>query len=313
MKGLELSKRYYEEYGAPMLDGKFPELRGKIAVGLFGAGSECFGYDDGISRDHDYEPSFIIVLPSEEEVSRRQAFLLEREYDKLPAEFIGVKRNKVDPVGGSRRGVIRAEDFFMQKTGKKDGLLSGDEWFTVPEHYLAEAVNGEVFRDDAGTFSATREYLSSYPKDVLLKKLAGNLLLAAQAGQYNYPRMIKRGDTAGAQVCAAEFVKRAMNAAFLIEKKYRPYYKWSFRALSELPEMKNLYSSLEYLLSSDNSPENAAKKTETTENVCALLAAAVSEKYTGEKTGNDLERLAYAVNGKISDPVLRNKSVFYGV
>ena len=312
MKGLELCRKYYEEYGAPMIAEKFPDLKGKIAVGLFGGGSECFGYDDEISRDHDYEPSFIIVLPSETEVSRRDAFLLEREYAKLPDEFMGYKRNKLNPVGGSRRGVIRAEDFLTEKTGRADGLLSGDEWFSVPEHYLAETVNGEIFFDGSGTFTAVRDYLSAYPKDVKLKKLAGALLLAAQAGQYNYPRMIKRGDTAGAQVCAAEFVRHAMNAAFLIEEKYQPYYKWAFRALSELPEMKTLCDPLEFLLSSYNSPDLARDKTEKIEFVCSFLANAVAERITGEKE-SDLGKLAYAVNDKIADATLRNRSVLYGV
>ena len=53
MKGLELAKAYYEEYGRPMIREKFPDYEGRIAVGLAGEGSECFGYDDEISRDHD--------------------------------------------------------------------------------------------------------------------------------------------------------------------------------------------------------------------------------------------------------------------
>ena len=61
MKGLELSKRFYETYGAPMLSEKFPELEDKLAIGLVGDGSECFGYDDDISRDHDFEPGFCIL------------------------------------------------------------------------------------------------------------------------------------------------------------------------------------------------------------------------------------------------------------
>ena len=42
MRGLELSERFYLEYGAPMIREKFPELEGIIAVGLAGSGSECW-------------------------------------------------------------------------------------------------------------------------------------------------------------------------------------------------------------------------------------------------------------------------------
>ena len=49
MKGLELSEKYFEEYGRPMLDAEFRDILPYLAVGLFGSGSECFGYDDEVS------------------------------------------------------------------------------------------------------------------------------------------------------------------------------------------------------------------------------------------------------------------------
>ena len=58
MKGLELSQAFFEEHGRPMLETQFPELLPFLAAGLFGSGSECFGYDDVTSQDHDFEPGF---------------------------------------------------------------------------------------------------------------------------------------------------------------------------------------------------------------------------------------------------------------
>ena len=116
--GLALSRRYYEEFGIPMLEG-FPGIRDFLAVGLAGSGSECFGYDDEVSRDHDFEPGFVLFLPSEGSglVSRRDAFLLERAYDALPREFEGLSRSRMNPVGGRRRGPLRTEEFFGSKCG----------------------------------------------------------------------------------------------------------------------------------------------------------------------------------------------------
>ena len=54
IKGLELSKLYFENIYLPELRKEFPELLERMAVGLAGEGSECFGYDDEISRDHDF-------------------------------------------------------------------------------------------------------------------------------------------------------------------------------------------------------------------------------------------------------------------
>ena len=97
MKGLELSRAYFERFGRPMLEEQFPELMPFLAAGLCGSGSECFGWDDEVSRDHDFEPGFCLFLPEEELVNRRQEFLLERAYAKLPAAFGGVERARMRP------------------------------------------------------------------------------------------------------------------------------------------------------------------------------------------------------------------------
>ena len=115
MRGLEIAKAFYHEYGEPMLREKFPEILPFMAVGLLGRGSECLGFDDEVSRDHDFEPGFCVFLPGEEIVDRRTAFLLERAYDRLPREFMGLRRGLMQPVGGPRRGVIRAAEFFTEK------------------------------------------------------------------------------------------------------------------------------------------------------------------------------------------------------
>ena len=127
MKGLEISKRFYEEYGERMIDENFSDIAGVICIGLFGEGSECFGFDDEISLDHDFEAGFCIMLPDESVVDRRRAFELERAYAKLPSEFMGFRRALVSPVGGNRRGVMRASEFFKAKVGKGTTV-----WFSIP-------------------------------------------------------------------------------------------------------------------------------------------------------------------------------------
>ena len=66
MKGLELCKEYFLAYGEEMLKA-FPEVENRIAAGLAGEGSECYGFDDELSRDHDFEPGFCLWLTEEEE------------------------------------------------------------------------------------------------------------------------------------------------------------------------------------------------------------------------------------------------------
>ena len=313
MGGLELSREFFDAYGKPMLEAQFPHLLPKLAVGLFGSGSECFGYDDEISRDHDFEPGFCIFLPGEDAVDRRSAFLLERAYAKLPKEFRGFRRQTLLPVGGARHGVLRTGEFFQAMVGAPDGLLTAAQWLTIPEEALAEAVNGELYFDNLGEVTHIRASLAEYPADIRLKRLAGQLLLMGQAGQYNYGRCLRHGETAAAQLAAHEFVKSALSAIFLLNRSYQPYYKWSFRALRALPKLGNLASPLETLISTPNGPEDIPAKERIIEETALAVASLLREEGLSAVPGGELEAHAYAVNDRIGDGELRNLHILAAV
>ena len=312
-RGIELARAYWEQYGEPMLREGFPELLPHVAAGLFGSGSECFGFDDEISRDHDFEPGFMLLLPGEDAVDRRSAFLLERAYAKLPDAFMGLTRSRMQPVGGPRRGVIRAADFFMEKTGSADGVLTVGQWLSLPEYALAEAVNGALFYDGPGGVTAIRERLSAYPGDIRRKKLAGHILLMGQAGQYNYPRCLKHGEKGAAQLAAIEFARHAMSAVFLLNGVYQPYYKWALRAMRALPRLSLLAELVEYLISTDNDGELAAAKADVIEGMAADVIAELKAQGLTRVDCGDLEKHAYSVNDAIEDGALRNLHVLAGV
>ena len=313
MQGLEISKNFYREYGEPMLREQFPELLDKIAVGLTGSGSECYGFDDDVSRDHDFEAGFCIFLPGEDKVDRRCAFLLERAYSKLPKEYAGLKRSVISPVGGNRHGVIRREDFFTDKVGTADGKLSDAQWLSIPEYALCEAVNGEVFHDGDGAFTAIREALGRHPEDIRRKKLAGNLLLMAQSGQYNYGRCLAHGESGAAQLAVNAFVESAMSCVFLLNGRYKPYYKWSFRAMRSLELLWQLADSFEFLLTGENTVENAEVKTDVIEDICALVIGVLKDQGLTDAVCGDLEKHAYSVNDSVGDAAIRNMHILAGV
>lgn len=310
MKGLELAQKYYEAYGREMLQ-QFSHVLPFLAIGLAGSGSECYGYDDETSRDHDFEPAFCIFLPEEDVVDRRTAFQLERAYAKLPKEFMGFKRSPIDPVGGSRHGVIRMADFFSAKTGSPDGTLSPEQWFSVPEYALLEATNGAVFADHYGQFAAIREKLRYFPEDIRRKKLAGHLLLMTQAGQYNYNRCIARGETAAAQLAVFEFTQSALRSIYLLNRAYMPYYKWSFRGLKDLPLLSLQAKPLEHLITTGNTSEQAKEKAYLIEKICTAVTQEV-QQLTG-LSSTEPEQQAYALNDTIGDHALRNLHILHGV
>ena len=313
MNGLELSRAFYEQYGAPMLREQFPAAEKLIAVGLIGSGSECLGFDDEISRDHDFEPGFCLLLPDESVLDRRTAFLLERAYAKLPREFMGFRRSAVAPVGGARHGVLRTADFFREKVGAPDGVLTVDQWLKLPQQSLLEATGGEIFRDDLGEVSAIRAALSVMPEDVRRKRLSGHLLLMAQAGQYNYLRCLQHGESAAGQLAVNEFVKSCIEAVFLLNRAYAPYYKWSFRALRRLPKLSLTAETLEYLLTTGNDPELAESKYDMIESTAADVIDELQDQGLTKAVCGDLEKHAYSVNDGIEDGDVRNLNILYAI
>ncbi len=313
MNGLELARAFYTQYGEAMLREQFPHLQSKIAVGLCGSGSECFGFDDDVSRDHDFEPGFCLFLPDESVIDRRDAFQLERAYAKLPKEFEGLRRSLVRPVGGSRHGVLRTAEFFTEKAGTADGVLTTEQWFHTPEYALAEAVNGEIFCDPYGEVTAIRRRLSEMPRDVRLKKLAGHLLLMAQSGQYNYARCLAHGEKAAAQLAVNAFVQSAMSVVFLLNERYMPFYKWSFRAMRALPELSALADTMECLLTTDNDEPMDAVKQELIEDTASAVIEALQNRALTDAICGDLEKHAYSVNDRIGDASVRNLHILYAI
>ena len=312
MKGLELSRAYYETCGRPVLERDFADLLPYVAVGLVGSGSECYGFDDQVSTDHDFEPGFCLFLPGEDVVDRRQAFQLERAYAKLPNEFEGVSRQRISPVGGSRHGVLRTADFYTAAVGSPTGDLSLDAWLHIPDYALAEAVNGEVFFDGYGEFSRIRETLRQMPPDVRLKRLAGQLLIMAQSGQYNFTRCFRHGEPAAAQLACVEFVQATMKAVFLLHGRYLPYYKWSFRALRDLDP--DLAETLASLLSGDIAdPATAEQKYDTIESIATKVITMLQEQELTKAICGDLEKHAYSVNDSIRDSTVRNLHILTSV
>ena len=314
MNGLEIAKRYFEEFGKPMLESEFADILPFLAAGFVGSGSEHYGFDDEVSRDHDYEPGFCIFLPGENVVDRKRAFQLERAYAKLPKEYAGITRQRMSPVGGNRNGVIRTAEFYMKAVGSETGRLSTEQWLRLPDYALAEAVNGEVFFDNYGEFSNIREQLICMPDDIKLKRLAGNLLVMAQSGQYNFIRCMKHGEPESAQLACVEFVNAAMRTIFLLQDRYMPYYKWSFRALRGLIGTEELSEKLSLLLFGNNHDDTAAeRKYDTIEEIASEIITLLQDRELTDAICGDLEKHAYSVNDRIADSTIRNMNILIAV
>ncbi|MFP1710863.1 DUF4037 domain-containing protein [Gardnerella vaginalis] len=242
--GMQLAKSYWQTYGKPLLDQpKFAKYKNRIAAGLVGHGSECYGFDDEISRDHDFGPGFCLWLTDEDYAKIGDD--LQAAYDSLPQEYAGFGSREETPrakscEGSKRVGVFSISEFFENITGFATAPSQNEPhlWLSLSETTLAAATNGQIFADPLGEFSKARQSFKLMPDDVRISLISRRLGMMAQAGQYNVPRMLARKDGAAAWLSINEFVHATASIVFLLNNPisagYLPYYKWQFAALRKL-------------------------------------------------------------------------------
>ena len=302
MKGLELARRFYEEYGLPMLEKEFPDELPRMAIGLAGHGSECFGFDDEISIDHDFEPGFCIWITEADD--RDFGFRLMRAYTKLPKEYMGFKLKESSIYGTRGKGVHTIEDFYSFYLGSPSAPSGNRQWLSIPSFYLAEATNGEIFRDDSGVFSDIREtLLRGMPSDVRLKRLASDVFTMAQAGQYNYSRCLSHGEKGASVFALNDYCRSLVSALFLLSGRHMPYYKWAIRALRDIAEFASIADEIDAALA------EPLKASDFIESSSLLVRSRLTGSYGLKDIGDYLEGYSYALNDLIADPELRNSPV----
>ena len=305
MKGLDLSRALFEERAKGELQARFPELFGRLAVGLVGNGSECFGYDDDLSRDHDWGADFYLWLP-DDQADRTNAL------NAWKREFLDRCRDWPVRRAGTYGATISAMtvgDFYRQLTGCPAGPASPREWMSVPEDLLALAVNGEVFLDNDGSFTAVRERLiRHYPEEILFKRLAARCMQLAQTGQYNLRRCRLRGDAVAAQLTLARFTEQAIRTVHLLNGRYTPYYKWAFRSMRDLPLLGGETAArLETLAATPPGAEERDFRRETlAEEICGMIAGELRARGLTSTADPFLVAHAEQLFGKLRDPFLRS-------
>ncbi|MDR3554504.1 MAG: DUF4037 domain-containing protein [Syntrophobacteraceae bacterium] len=297
MKGLDLSRRYFHTHGEKMIAARFPGYRDRIAVGLVGEGSECFGFDDEISRDHDWGPGFCLWLAPDDFAAVGSA--LQAEYEKLPKKFENFQRLE-SFWGKSRVGVFETGAFYRRFLGLPHVPDDPLKWFYIPEANLAACTNGRVFHDPCGKFSAIREgLLAFFPEDVRLAKIALCCASAAQAGQYNLRRMIGRGQIFPAQYAVTKFSSEIIALGFLLNRCFRPFYKWSHHAVRSLSLMGDfLYSRIEDLAVEPD----MSKKMNLIEKISAAVIGSLRLEHLSTLDSDFLLDHANEIARKISDP-----------
>ena len=313
MRGLDIAEKYYEECGLLMIRSLLPELEARAAFGLVGEGSQCFGYDDEISRDHDFGPGFCIWLTDED--FAKYGASLQAAYDGLPSEFMGLSTSNIQD--RSRVGVMPTSRFFQKYLGLTEPPQTNRQWLFLKETTLSICTNGKVFKDDCGEFTAFREALIAfYPEDILRKKLAARAAVMSQAGQYNLLRCLDRGDQVAAMLSLGKFTEAAISMVYLLNRRYMPFYKWAYHGALDLPKLQTAVQKIGELATIfDGSESDCAavrqRAYELTEEICAETARELNAQGFSHAGSNFLQdHLPYIMEG-IRDPQIRNLPPIY--
>ncbi len=244
MKGIELSRRFYEDFGHEILKD---DALLYASAGLVGNGSECFGFDDAISQDHDFQPGFCVWVDDDTPSDLCENLI--DAYNNLPFRYLGYQRTMMTVSGERRRGIFRTSDFYLNLIGLPYAPQTVSEWLNVPDYALAAATNGTLFTNNATDFTYIRNtLLHGMPRDVRLKRIAKHIALMAQSGQYNVSRCLKHGESAAARLAISEFVLHTASVIYHLNEAYPPFYKWLLRGMRDLSLLSSLQDDLSNLL-----------------------------------------------------------------
>lgn len=291
-----------------MIQDKFGQYTHRIAAGLVGDGSECYGFDDELSRDHDWGPGFCIWLAKEDykTIGRKLQF----EISRLPRTHLGFGPRKTSKWGSDRIGVFQLSQFYSNFIGLDHIPTELDEWLYIPENGLAACTNGKVFCDPPGEFTRWRKILLKfYPEDVRLKKIASRCMTIAQSGQYNFERCLKRKEFFAAQYAETKFCADVISLIFLLNRRYTPFYKWMHRALKELPVLGE-WSHLK--ISKLTTLSDYTEKFAIIEEICRAIIDELRIQNLSDSTSDFLLDHGPGVQSKIRDTDLKQKNVWVG-
>ena len=301
IKGLELSKRYFYDIVLPEFEKKLNDIFPLCAFGLVGEGSECYGYDDELSKDHDFGPSVCIWLRKDDYLKYKDR--INEVLKNLPKTYLGFQELKESEWGYNRRGLLNIEDFYFKFSGSTNLPQTINDWQKIPETALSTVTNGEVFLDNLGEFTKIREQLLNYyPEPIRQNKIATRLMNISQHGQYNYIRCLRRNDLVAANQCLYLFVDEAIHLVFLLNRRYKIFYKWANRALLDLKILGNeIHKLLEDMVFGQNKIPYVRK-------ICKVLADELRNQKLTNCESEFLGDLGVDIQKNIDDEFFKNYS-----
>ena len=322
MQGIDLSRGFYTDIVRPWLSQAAPDLR--YSAALIGYGSELLGFDDELSRDHNWGPRVHIIV-SRDQFDQHARRLVDDFSKTVPATYRGEPigwRSRPHPAanGPEAAGAIEHGLEFHTLEARLEAHvalrsvenLTNLQWLAFAEQKLLAFTAGAVFHDDDNRLTKARATLAYFPDDVWLYKIACQWRRIAEEQAF-VGRAGSVGDDLGSRVIAARLVRDVMRMAFLLERRYAPYSKWFGTGFARLAIANRLTPHLDLALSTNNWTERGETlaaaylelaQTQTTLNI-APFPPIIGPYYDRPFTTINADDAIGAAHAAIKDPALK--------
>ncbi|RLT37868.1 MAG: DUF4037 domain-containing protein [Chloroflexi bacterium] len=233
---IDVSRTFFHQIVLPILQEHFPAETGQTAFGVYGYGSEALGLDDELSRDHHWGLRIDALMP-EAIFQQRRAEMMRVLSSRLPTSYLGHSL-RAGHLAGAGLAPDSLPAFLRRTVGIDHAPVTAQEWLAIPEEDIIHIVNGEVWHDPAGTFSALRAHFAGYyPEAVRLRRIAHWCRFYSGMGTYALKRAILRDNDFYATTRFSNAIRLGVQLAFLLDKRYFPYDKWLMAWFRRLPRM----------------------------------------------------------------------------
>lgn len=233
IKGLELSESFFNENKA-LLFKKIPSNAIEyITIGLFGFGSECYGVDDEISEDHDFDQGFIILV--EDSVPLTDFLKIKQTYDCLPKLY-----KRFCLLNQTKHGVHYMKEYL--------NYLGVNDIKNISDESKALLLNGKLFYQGfASTFANLRYDIRKNSNYDFLIDLSLKALEINKYIPYNLKRSLDRGDLYTFKSLKNNLVNHLIEFYYIYHKMYLPHDKLRLKLMDNNSIIKKwIYYSLDH-------------------------------------------------------------------
>lgn len=262
MKGIELSKSFFENVGRKIIERSSLKALQEVSIGYIGEGSERYGFDDQHSQDRGWGPFFQVFLFEQND----QLFnsIHSALSSGLPKNFEGfeILTQKI----GDRLPNFEVwfwPDFTEHIIGLRRKPSDPLAYAKVPEAQFYALLSGHIIWDQNGELQRAQLQWDHMPQEVWHWRL--HWVFRNLSQRSCVMRALSHGENEMAKLLFPRYIEWTLRLSFLVARKYSPYRPWLLRVHKGLTGMRTVHEHILEALNS-SSVEEGMQELEATLN-----------------------------------------------